>query len=252
MKSQTLFILSIFIIWLCNSCNESQRDRAASISFAIEGYGNDTIQLWQNDFLKHSEVNSKILILDKDGSGSITLTYPDKSFGSIRIEDFIFPFISIDGSELAIIGNSSDLPNTLKFSGTGSLPNEYLQAKKAIINKYNNLDGKYFFQLDSMQFWDRILAFSSEVDSLNNWLARQKIDTSLEALLRLESQNTAKTYILNYALVKGYKTQAYSANLTYDQSLFKSLSTSYAAVLMFNYNFELELKYCHQYRFLLS
>lgn len=238
MKFRTLFTLSILFVWLCIGCNEPKRDTALSISFAIEGYGNDTLQLWQNDFLNHSEINSEILILDESGSGSLELKFPDTSFGFIKIGDYTFPVIHVIGSSLEISGNISDPANTFKFSGNAAIPNEYLQEKKAIIKKYSNLDGKFFFQLDSMQFWDRIRAFRLELDSLNNWLAKQRLDKSLEALLRSESQQSANLYIINYALVKGYKTRAYSAITNYDQSLFESLSTAYSSALFFNYDFE--------------
>ena len=239
MKNQTSFTLSVLIIWLISGCSDPQKDTSSSITFSIEGFENDTIRLWQPEHLSFSIINSQELILDESGFGEIDLTYPDNSFVFLKIGNFVFPSIHVEGSDLTIKGNVADLSNTIEISGKGSLPNNYLQAKKAIIRKYNNLNGRLFFRLDSSEFWDRISALNTEIDSLNNWLATQRIDRKLEALLSLESQQPSNAYILNYALVKGYKSPRYSVDIPYDQNLFMSHSTAYSMVLGFNYEFQL-------------
>lgn len=239
MKNQALFTLSVLIIWLISGCSDPQKNTSSSITFSIEGFKNDTILMWQPEHLSFSIINSQELILDESGFGEIDLTYPDNSFVDLKIADFEFSFINTTGSDLTIKGNASDLSNTLTISGEGSIPNNYLLAKNSIIRKYNNLDGRLFFQLDSSEFWDRISALNTEIDSLNNWLATQRIDQKLEALLSLESQQTANAYILNYALVKGYKSPRYFVDIPYDQNLLMSHSASYSMVLGFNYDFQL-------------
>jgi hypothetical protein len=120
-------------------------------------------------------------------------------------------------------GKAGDLPNSLTISGDGSLPNKYLLAKNSIIRKYNEQDGRYFFQLDSAEFWVRMMALNEEIDSLNSWLTTKKIDQELESLLVLESQQLSNVYILNNALVKRYTDSKYSVDIPYDEKVLSHL-----------------------------
>ena len=239
MNYKTLVTISVLLIWVISGCSLSKQNRHASITFSIEELQNDTIRLWQSEPLEHSRINTQELIVDESGFGTFTLDYPNNSFVTIKIQDFEFSILHTSGSALNITGKASDLPNTLEISGEDSLPNNYLLAKKAIIRKYNSQDGRFFFQLDSSDFWFRLSAMNTEIDSLNKWLESQDIRSDLEALLILESQHTSNVLIMNHALVKGYTGPRYSIDISYDENLFQSYSGVYSAVL--GYNYELQL-----------
>ena len=153
MKFQIYFTLSVLIIALISGCSDPKKGTSSSIIFSIEGYENDTIRLWQTEPLTFSKINPQELILDESGHGSIEINYPAYSFASFKIRDMVFPIIQVEGSDLTIKGNVADLLSTIKISGKGSLPNNYLQAKQAIILKYNNLDGRLFFNWIVQSFW---------------------------------------------------------------------------------------------------
>ena len=239
MKSLTLLTLSAVLILLIQACNEPQESSTTSISFSIEGYGRDTIRLWQIEPLEFSKINAQQLIVDGSGSGAVEIAYPDNSFVDVQIGDFVFPIFYTLGSDLVIQGRAGDLPNTLRVSGEGSLPTQYTLAKKSIIEMYDEQDGRYFTQLDSTEFWVRLSALNKEIDSLNTWLATKKIDQKLESLLVLESQQQSFFYTLIYALVKRYSGAKYSVDMSYDKNLFMSYSLAYSMVLPLNYQYQL-------------
>jgi thiol-disulfide isomerase/thioredoxin len=239
MKIQNLIIFIMLFTAIISGCSDAQKNSVSSIHFSIAGLDMDTIRLYRIEPLTLSETNYQELILDETGKGTLEIHYPDKSFAYLKIGDNQFSIILVDGSDLRIRGNGSDIPNTIEISGKGSLANNYLQEKAAIIRKYNNLDGRFFIELDSAAFWDRMHDYNREIDTLNAWLATQKMDRELESLLRLESQQTANIYILNYALVKGHKGPEYSGIVPYDRNLFLSHSSAYSAVLVLNYSFDI-------------
>lgn len=235
MKNLTLATLSAALFFLITACHESPKTTTSTISFAMEGYGSDTIRLWQSEPAGFSAINPRELVVDASGSGAIEIAYPDNSFVYVRIGDFVFSIINIPGSDLVIKGEAADLPNTLTVSGEGSLPINYTRTKERIIREYNELDGRDFIQLDSTEFWTRMEAFNEEIDSLNTWLASQRLDPELESLLVLESQQQANAFILLYALVKRNTDPKYSLEIPYDRTLFMSFSSSYSQVLALNY-----------------
>jgi len=239
MKSLILITLSAVIILLIHACNEPQESTTTSISFSIEGYGSDTIRLFQIEPFGHSSINTQELIVDESGSGTIKIVYPDNSFVRIQIGDFFFPIINTIGSDLVIRGKAVDLSNTLTVSGEGSLPINYILAKDKIIQKHVVQDGRHIFQLDSAEFWVRLSAFNEEVDSLNTWLATLRIDPELESLLVLESQQRSNAFILNYALMKRYTDARYAVEVPYDKNLFMSFSTLYGIVLELNFDHQI-------------
>ena len=67
MKSQTLLTLSAVLILLIHACNEPQESSTTSISFSIEGYGRDTIRLFQIEPLGFARINTQELIVDESG-----------------------------------------------------------------------------------------------------------------------------------------------------------------------------------------
>jgi thiol-disulfide isomerase/thioredoxin len=239
MKTQTLLTLSSILVLLIHACNEPQESTTTSISFSIENYGRDTIHLFQAEPLGFARINTQELIVDESGSGTIEITYPDNSFVRLQIGDFFFSIINTIGSDLVIRGNAMDLPNTLTVSGEGSLPVNYIRAKDKIIQKHSEQDGRFILQLDSTEFWTRLSALNEEVDSLNTWLATQRIDPELESLLVLESQQRSNAFILNYALMKRYTDARYAVEVPYDKDLFMSFSTLYSIVLALNYDHQI-------------
>lgn len=239
MKIPTLFTLSTILLLLIHACNEPQESTTSSISFSIEGYGRDTIRLFQIEPFRHSRINTQELIVDESGSGTLEIVYPDNSFVRVQIGDFFFSIIHTIGSDLVITGKAIDLPSTLTVSGEGSLPINYMLAKDKMIRKHNEQDGKYLFQSDSSEFWIRLSALNEEIDSLNNWLASKSIDPELESLLILESKQQSNAFVLNYALVKRYTDVKYAVDVPYDINLFKSFSISYSTVLAFNYEYQI-------------
>ena len=239
MKHQILVCLSTVLVLLFNACNKPQESTTTSISFAIEDYGGDTIRLFQTEPLRGSRINTQELVVDESGAGNLEIGYPDNSFVRIQIGDFFFSMVNSAGAELMVEGKAGDLPNSLTISGKGSLSNNYLLAKNSIISKYNELDGRYFFQLDSAEFWVRMKALNEEIDSLNSWLTTKKIDKDLGSLLVLESQQLSNVYILNYALVKRHTDSKYSVDIPYDENLFRSYSSAYNMVLGLNYEFQI-------------
>lgn len=239
MKIFTPITLLLLITFFIFSCSDLQKDPRSVISFNIEGYGSDTIQFSQWNPLTFEKMTSRELVLDASGSGSIEMECPTPFYEYINIGDFTFPLIHVAGAELSISGTMEDLPNTLMISGKGSLANNYLQEKKAIGDKFITLDGLHILSLDSLEFWERIRSMNAEIDSLNTWLASQKIDEVLETLLLLESKQLSNAYILNYALGKRYRSQAFQVDMAYDPGLFTSNSSAYSMALEFNYQYEL-------------
>ena len=235
MKNLTLLILSSILLLLIHACNEPQESTTTSISFSIEGYGSDTIRLFQIEPLEFARINTQELIVDESGNEAIEITYPDNSFIRLQIGDFFFSIINTIGSDLVITGKAMDLPNTLTVSGEGSLPINYILAKDKIIQKHSEQDGRFILYLDSTEFWARLSALNEEIDSLSTWLATQSIDPELESLLVLESQQRSKGFILNYALMKRYTDARYAVDIPYDKNLFMSYSTLYSMVLGLNY-----------------
>ncbi len=239
MNSHVLVTISTIIILLFHSCKEHQETTTTSISFSIEGYGRDTIRLWQTEPLEVTKINTKELIVDGSGSGTIEISYPNNSFVRLKIGDFVFTIVNTHGSELIVKAKALDLPNTLTISGNSSLPTSYILAKDSIVRKYDKLEGRSFFQLDSTEFWFRLSTLNEEIDSLNTWLATKNIDLELESLLVLESQQRSNAYILNYALVKRYTGSKYSIEVPYDKNLFMSYSLYYSMVLVLNYDHQI-------------
>ena len=239
MKSPTLLTLSAILLLLIHACNEPQESSTSSISFSVEGYGRDTIRLFQVEPFEHSPINTQELIVDEFGSGTLKIVYPDNSFVRIQIGDFFFSIIHTIGSDLVIRGKAMDLSNTLTVSGEGSLPINYLLAKDKIIQKHSEQDGRFILSLDSAEFWDRLSALNDEIDSLNTWLATQNIDPELESLLELESQQRSNAFILNYALMKRNTDERYAVEVPYNEDLFWSFSTPYGIVLHFNYEYQI-------------
>ena len=235
MKIQTLLAISAVIFFSVSACHKPQNPPASSISFAIEGYGSDTIHLYQVEHLGITQMNTQELIVDGSGSGTLGIAFPDNSFVYVRIGDFFFSIVYTTGADLMVEGKAIDLPNTLTVSGEGSLPINYLLTKNLIIQKYNELDGRDFLQLDSTEFWSRINVFNGEIDSLNAWLTSKKLDPELESLLILESQQQSNVNILLYALVKRCTDPKYAIEIPYDKNLFMSFASSYSQVLALNY-----------------
>jgi thiol-disulfide isomerase/thioredoxin len=239
MKSQTLLTLSTILILLIHACNEPQESTTTSISFSIEGYGKDTIRLFQIEPFGFARINTQELIVDESGSGTIEITYSANSFVRFQIGDFFFSIINTIGSDLVIGGKAMDLPNTLTVSGEGSLPINYILTKDKIIRKHTEQNGRFILQLDSTEFWARLSALNEEIDSLNTWLASQPINPELESLLVLESQQRSNAFILNYALMKRYTDARYAVEVPYDKNLFMSFSTLYSIVLALNYDHQI-------------
>ncbi len=239
MKSPTLLTLSAILILLIQACNEPQESTTSSISFSIEGYGRDTIRLFQIEPFGFDRINTQELTLDESEYGTLEIVYPDNSFVRIQIGDFFFSIINTIGSDVVIRGKAVDLQNTLTVSGEGSLPINYVLAKDKILKKHNEQDGRFILQLDSAEFWDRLSALDEEIDSLNTWMATQSIDPELESLLVLESKQQSNAFILNYALMKKYTGVCYAVDVSYDENLFESFSTSYSTVLALNYDHQI-------------
>jgi thiol-disulfide isomerase/thioredoxin len=240
MYRKTLFSLSVMLLFMCVACNQNHKNNhPASISFSIEGLAHDTIYFFQSDPLSGSRINARELMLDGSGSGSLEPGYPDPSFVQMKIGDLTFPLFFTRDSDLKIEGKVEDLPNTLTVSGRGALPEKYLLSRKKITDKYDQLDGNVFFQLDSIGFWNRLGAYTKEIDSLNSWLAEERMDPDLESLLVLDSRQTSKFWILNYALVKGYTDSRYFIDISYEKDLYSSFSTLYGPVLQLNYELQI-------------
>jgi len=229
----------MLLVLLFTACNKPQDSTTTSISFAIEDYGGDTIRLFQTEPLRGSRINTRELAVDESGAGKLEIAYPDNSFVWIQIGDYFFSIVNSVGAELLVEGKAGDLLNSLTITGEGSLSNNYLRVKDSIIRKYNELDGIYFLQLDSAEFRFRIKALNKEIDSLNTWLATQKIEQELESLLVLESKQLSNAYLLNYALVKRYIDSKYSVDIPFDEKLFRSYSSAYNMVLGFSYEFQI-------------
>lgn len=240
MKSgNRLPLLMIFFVLLSLACSKPQEPLTSLIEFDLEGYGRDTIRIWQFERLGHERVNSQELVADGSGSGSFEIAYPYNSFVYLQVGDFVFTIFHTPGADLKIRGKASDLAHTLTISGKGSLPSNYIFKKNSIIQKYNQQDGMYFFQLDSTAFRERIRALNEEMDSLNAWLATQRMDPEIEALLVLESKQQSNAFRLNYALVKGYTGSEFSVEIPYDEDLFNAYSTGYNMAMALNYEFQL-------------
>ncbi len=233
---RVLIAAAILYILLLSACQEPLKTNTATLSFAMEGYGNDTIQFYQIEPLTFRRFNTQELVLDASGSGAIELAYPDRSFVSIQMGDSYHSFLHTHGARLLIKGESEDLVNRLTISGKGSAPNQYLLAKNQIIQKYDRLNGKNFFQLDGTEFWNRIEALNAAIDTLNNWLSTQGIDPEIESLLVMESKQQSNAYILNYALSKRLKEAKYWIDIPYDEKLYSSFSIAYGMVLYFSYD----------------
>jgi thiol-disulfide isomerase/thioredoxin len=227
------------LILLIQACSKPEVPTSSSIAFAIDGFNRDTIHLYQLDPLGYQRLHTQELILDEFGAGKLETTFPDKTFVSVQIGDHVFTMLNTYGADIMIKGEADDLESTLKVSGDGFLPWTYLLAKKTVLDNYNKLDGRYFFQLDSMDFLARISALDEAIGSLNAWLATQGIDPELESMLVLESHQISKAYLLNYALVKGYPASGYTVDIPYDRRLFKSYSRDYGMVLGFNYEHQI-------------
>jgi len=236
---QSLVKTGLILILLIQACSKPQVSTSSSIAFAIEGFRKDTIHLFQLDPLGYRQFHARELVVDASGAGTIETSFPDTSFVSVQIGDHVFTMLYTSGADILIRGDADDLENTLELTGEGSLPLNYLLAKKSILDTYNKLDGRYFFQLDSTDFQARIKALNKEIDSLNAWLAKQRIDPEVKSLLVLESQQISKAYLLNYALVKGYTASEYAVDIPYDRRLFKSYSRDYGMVLGFNYDYQI-------------
>ncbi|MEA3479907.1 MAG: TlpA disulfide reductase family protein [Bacteroidota bacterium] len=231
----SIYLSCLILLALLSACNEPQETTTSSISFSIEGYGSDTIRLYQFEHLGTDPINTHKLIVDESGSGILGVAFPDNSYVRVQIADYTFSIFHTPCANLRIEGQLMDLPNTLTISGEGSLPINYTLAKDSIIHKFNTLDGRDFLQLDSLEFWARMKALNKEMDSLNTWLITENIDPELESLLILESQQQANAFILLYALVKRYTDPKYSIEIPYDENLFMSFSSSYSMVLALNY-----------------
>ncbi len=224
---------------MLSSCTGSRNPDATRISISVEGLAHDTIHFFQSDPLSGSRINTREMVMDGSGSGSLDLKYPDPSFVNLEIGDFILPLFCTRDSELKIEGKAEGLPNTLTVSGSGALPVNYLLAKRKVIERYDQMDGKMFFQLDSAEFWQRIDALNEEIDSLNFWLAGERIDQAIKSLLVMDSRQTSNLYKVNYALIKGYSDPAYFIDILYDEDLLRSFSNLYGIVLQWNYELQI-------------
>jgi len=237
--TQSLVTVAMIFTLLIQACSKPKVSTISSIGFAIEGYSRDTIHLYQSGPMGFERLHAQEVIVDESGAGEFKIRFPDHSFVSVQIGDQVFTMLYTPGADIIIRGEANDLENTLKATGEGSLPVTYLLTKNSILDKYNKLDGRYFFQLDSIDFRTRINALDREIDSLNSWLATQRIDPELESLLVLESQQVSRVYLLNYALVKGYTASEYPVDIPYDRRLYNSYSRDYSMVLGFNYEYQI-------------
>ena len=243
MKTPAIFPIRIFclgfVLVLMTCACQTGPQSGLSLAISLEGSGGDTIRFYQTEALLSKQIKYRELVLDERGSGKIELDYPAHSFFRMQVGEANIPLVMIHGGRLKVKGEAADLPGSLAYSGKASLPNRYLLAKDAILQKYNRMDGRFFFQLDSVGFRDRIDAFNGELDSLNGWLARQGVDQELESLLMLESRQHALGYRLNYSLVKGYNLEQCSLDITFDKTLFDARSPAYHMVLAFYYDYRI-------------
>lgn len=233
-----LFTVSIFI--LC-SCEDIQKYEA-KVAFNLRDSGKDTVRIYRLDPFNGSRINNQELILDSLGTGSKSLSTPDLEFLTMEVGGERFP-ISIlleTNDDITIKGSKKDLLNTIEFEGKGSIPNNLRINVSRIYRKFDKVDGKLFFQLDSAEFEHRISSVNREISNyINEYSLKNKLPEDLQELLLTESMLMSKAITLNYHLVNNQIQKSETIKIPWDTTLLKAGSPEYYATLSFYQDLEI-------------
>ena len=224
-------ILSILFLY---GCDGTKQDKTARISFIFQESILDTVKIYQLDPIKHSKFNNLEVVLDSHGKGSILMSIPYPVFATIEIEGNSISVFLQDEYDLTIIGQSQEIFKSINFEGIGSIPNNYRKGVQSIYQKFDGVEGNYFWQLDSNAFASRIDSMDSEVSRYNNeYFKRYTVPENLQNLLVTESMLKPIYLTMNYHKIRRQPQEHTSTTIPFDTSLLNAGSPQYIATLLF-------------------
>ena len=220
MKPFSLILISVAL----SGCN-IQNQNLFTISFDLPENQNDTVNIFFNTPIDFGRAENHIVALDSFGHGEIQLDKGTYIFTRVDIKGKIVPVFTYPSGELTITGNTSDLPNSISYSGTGDNANNYYAAVSKIYKENEFWNEQYYGELDSTEFLKRREMIQSQIEVLDAKYFGKIInsDTVIQILL-MDNEYQSLFQLFNYELFRQKQMDIDVSDMLENQSFLSSHS----------------------------
>jgi len=197
------FLAFIFISIVLLGCGNQSRD-VMKLSFDLPKNKRDTLIIYYNNPIDFSQSGEYELILDSSGCGDIQLDWGNYVFARVDLVGKGFPVFISPAGELKVSGNTSDLPGSIRYSGTGAEANDYLAEVDEIYKEHEFWNNQFYGQLDSSEFLKRRAKIQSQIEAINTEAIENVSDSdTLRSILETEIIYRALFQDFNFEIYYG-------------------------------------------------
>jgi thiol-disulfide isomerase/thioredoxin len=237
-KRNLFFIL---VIASFATCSKKEVSEYANLQFKLGDAQIDTLKIYQKLPLSLENVNEKMVVLDSIGGGTIKINLPQSGFVTIELGNINYGNLLLkNGYDIDVYFNPEDIFGTIKFEGAGSeINNTIVDVYKTYLDN-QQIDGTYFFNLDSTDFisWAANLKSVSD-EKITKLKSEKSISFQEKKFLTHFNEIMLKTYILNYHLSHPSKNASGPITIPFDTTLLNAKSVNYYLALSLFFDQEL-------------
>jgi len=195
--------LWLILIFLALVGCKNQKQEILKISFDLPENRNDTVNIYFSTPIDFGRAENHMVVLDSLGYGDIQLDWGTYVFAKVDIKGKIVPVFTYPRGGLTVAGNTSDLPNSISYSGSGDNANNYYAAVSKIYKENEFWNEQYYGELDSTEFLKRREIIHSQIEVLNEEYFGEIIhsDTVIQILL-MDNAYQSLFQLFNYELYK--------------------------------------------------